>query len=89
MPHIHSAACEGLKNQLSAYIDGELDDALCLAIQEHLADCNKCRIVIDTLKKTVTLYRDAPHETVPPEMHARLVKVLDLELLKKQAEAQK
>lgn len=82
MTHIHSVACEELKAQLSSFIDGDLDDAVCQEIQRHLAECDNCRIVVDTLKKTVMLYREAPHESVPPDVHARLIRVLDLEALK-------
>ncbi len=86
MTHIHSKACEALKAQLSEFIDGELDDAMCQEIEQHMASCDNCRVVVDTLRKTILLYRDTPVETVPPEVHERLVKVLDLEQLKKKKE---
>ncbi len=86
MTHIHSETCKALKAQLSEFIDGELDDALCQEIERHMESCDNCRIVVDSLRKTILLYRDAPQETVPPEVHARLVKVLDLEQLKKKKE---
>ncbi len=83
MIHIHSESCRALKDQLSAFIDGELDDALCQEIERHMQSCENCRVMIDTLRKTVILYREEPPETVPPDVHARLVKVLDLEQHKK------
>jgi hypothetical protein len=33
------------------------------------------------MKKTITLYRNAPREDVPQDVHARLVRVLKLEQL--------
>ncbi len=87
MTHIHTQSCQELKSQLSNFIDGELDDAVCAEIQRHLAECDNCRVMVDTLKKTVVLYRAAPEETVPPQVHARLVKVLDLEAMKKKNQA--
>jgi anti-sigma factor RsiW len=81
MTHIHSASCHALKEQLSGFIDGELDDAVCAEIQRHLDSCEDCRIMVDTLKKTVVLYRESPPEAVPPDVHERLIKVLDLEEL--------
>ncbi len=83
MIHIHSDDCRALKDQLSEFIDGELDDALCEEIKKHMESCDNCRVMVDTLRKTVILYRDAPQETVPPDVHSRLVKVLDLEQLAK------
>lgn len=79
MTHIHSGNCQELKAQLSEFIDGELDDSLCAEIQKHMASCDNCRVMVDTLRKTVILYREEPEEAVPPDVHARLVKVLDLE----------
>lgn len=78
-----SETCKHLKSQLSGYIDGELDESICQEIEKHLAGCDKCRVVVDTLKKTVILYREAPEESVPPTVHSRLVKVLELEAKKK------
>lgn len=84
MNHIDET-CRELKDQLSAFLDGELDEAVCREIERHLNECGNCRVMADTLKKTIVLYRDAPRESVPPEAEARLFKVLDLEELKKQA----
>ena len=83
MTHIHTQACQELKEQLSGFIDGDLEDAVCQEIQRHLEDCDDCRIMVDTLKKTIVLYRASPEETVPPDVHARLFKVLDLQAMQK------
>ena len=83
MEHVHTPACQDLKSQLSGFIDGELDDAICQEIMRHLEGCENCRIMIDTLKKTVVLYREEPREEIPTQVHNRLFKVLDLEALKK------
>lgn len=80
--HTHTPACKDLKSQLSGFIDGELDDAVCQEILHHLEGCENCRIMIDTLKKTVVLYREEPREEIPTQVHNRLFKVLDLETLK-------
>ncbi len=78
--------CQELKAKLSDFLDGDIDDAVCLEIKRHLEGCDNCRIMVDTLKKTIVLYRDEPRETVPPETHARLWKVLKLEELKRDAQ---
>ena len=78
-----SETCKQLKSQLSGYIDGELDDSICREIEKHIAGCERCKVVVDTLKKTVVLYREAPEETVPPAVHTRLIKVLEIEAKKK------
>jgi anti-sigma factor RsiW len=63
---------------LSNYIDGELEAELCAEIEEHVAECVNCRIVVDTLKRTVTLYHDHGHEPLPDDVRRRLLATLDL-----------
>lgn len=81
MKHQHTDLCEQLQAQLPDYLDGEARAEICRAIEAHLADCDDCRIVVDTLKKTLTLYRSAPREKVSADVHARLVRVLRLDHL--------
>lgn len=79
MKHQHTGVCAELSAQLPDYLDGEAREAICRAIEEHLAECEDCRVIVDTMKKTITLYREAPLETVPPDVHRRLVRVLNLD----------
>lgn len=81
MKHQHTDLCSQLQAQLPDYLDGQARAEICRAIEAHLADCENCRIVIDTLKKTIALYRAAPCDEVPREVHARLVRVLNLDEL--------
>ena len=48
--------CQELLGQVSDYVDGELEDALCAEIEAHLADCPDCRVMVDTLRRTISLY---------------------------------
>ena len=73
--------CEALLGSLSEYIEGELDAELCLAIEKHIAECDNCRIVVDTIRKTVDLVHTAndPRPGVPEDVRERLFKRLNLE----------
>jgi anti-sigma factor (TIGR02949 family) len=72
--------CRQLLGSLSEYVDGELDEDLCSALEEHMEDCEDCRIVVDTLRKTVHLYHEtAQTETIPDDIRKRLYKSLNLE----------
>jgi len=64
---------------LSDYIDGELEERLCAAIQAHLRECPECQVMVDTLNKTVILYRKRGEDTLPSDVRARLYAILDLE----------
>ncbi|HAJ35887.1 MAG TPA: hypothetical protein DCL15_09355 [Chloroflexi bacterium] len=65
--------CEHLLADLSDYIDGEAADAVCAEIERHLADCADCRAVVDTLRKTIYLYRNLPQPALPEATRTRLL----------------
>lgn len=75
--HDHSR-CRDLLGNLSDYVDGELEEALCREIENHMADCENCRVVVDTLRKTVMLYHVLPQEQLPEAVEQRLFKRLEL-----------
>lgn len=72
--------CKHLLGSLSDYIDGDLAVNLCDEIERHLAGCEKCRVVVDSLRKTVYLYREqsGPAE-VPQDVRQRLYHCLNLD----------
>ena len=78
--------CKEMLGSLSDYIDGDLEAQLCAEITQHMAECGDCRVVVDTLSKTVSLYRQQGHEPVPPEAEDRLYAVLKLEVGNRQPE---
>ena len=72
--------CRQLLNSLSDYIDGELQQELCDEIELHMKDCDNCRIVVDTLNKTISLYQTSSEPAVvPEEVRQRLFHRLNLD----------
>jgi anti-sigma factor RsiW len=72
--------CHHFLGSLSDYVDGELKAQLCQDLERHMADCEDCQIVVDTLKKTVSLYHEAVEEPeIPSDVRTRLFHRLDLE----------
>ncbi len=75
--HFH---CQALLGSLCDYIDGCLSDELCQEIERHLDECEDCRIVVDTLHKTIYLYQKSAEEAeVPGEVRERLYRALNIE----------
>lgn len=73
-------SCRHLLDTLSDYLDGELSAELCRELERHLSDCENCRVVVDTLRKTIELYRETVAEPqLPPDVRLRLFHRLDLE----------
>jgi len=73
--------CEGLLGSLSDYVDGELGAELCRQIEKHIAECEDCRIVVDTTRKTIDLVHASndPQTDLPDEVRNRLFKRLNLD----------
>jgi len=74
--------CKDMLGALSDYIDGELEERLCAEIDAHMKDCPDCRIVVDTLRKTVVLYRTHGQTEIPQDVLSRLYLALDVEALR-------
>ena len=74
----HAGNCEHLLADLSDYLDGEAAASTCAEIERHLGDCPDCRVVVDTLRKTISLYRELPQPDFSAEARTRLFTVLNL-----------
>jgi anti-sigma factor RsiW len=77
--HEHTE-CKKLLGSLSDYVEGEVSGELCLEIERHIAGCQNCRVVVDTIRKTISLYQtcsDSPD--MPAEVRERLYRTLNLE----------
>ncbi len=74
-----SVECRDHLNCLSEYVDGELAPELCAELERHMAECGDCRIVVDTLRRTVSLYKSYGHEEISAEAKDRLYAVLHLD----------
>lgn len=48
-------------------------------ISDDLANCEDCRIVVDTLRKTILLYRTLPPPSPPESIRLRLFHALKLD----------
>jgi anti-sigma factor (TIGR02949 family) len=84
MSHKHTATCKDLLVNFSDYIDGELSDELCQELQRHMAGCENCRVVFDTMTKTLYLYQaNAQEMEVPADVRGRLFETLHLDDLLK------
>jgi len=58
-------ATEPTLEQLSAYVDSELDAPVRAELEAHLETCASCRARLDGLRQTVNAIRSIPMETPP------------------------
>lgn len=72
--------CRYLLGSLSEYIDATLEGEICAEIERHLEECEDCRVVVDTLRKTVSIVHTTNSDpTVPEDVRERLYKCLELD----------
>lgn len=78
-PHAHNReTCRRYLASLGDYIEGTLNEDLCDELEAHMAVCEDCRIVVNTLARTIMLYRQMPSPELPNAVKERLFAVLDL-----------
>ena len=63
--------CKQILTSISAYFDGELDVASCDAIVQHCQGCPGCAAVVDGLRETVGLCRQAGTVPLPESVRQR------------------
>ncbi len=64
--------CAQLLWALNEYVDGTADPAICEQFDEHVAGCNPCQVVVDNLRKTITLYKEGRPHPLPVQCRQRL-----------------
>ena len=63
--------CKEILASISAYLDGDLDAAACETIERHCQDCPSCAQVVDGLRDTVGLCRQAASMPIPEAVRQR------------------
>jgi anti-sigma factor RsiW len=52
--HVHGGPeCVALFAKLSEYMDGELEPSVCAEVDDHMADCSRCREFLESLRRAV------------------------------------
>ncbi len=77
--------CTAVFRYICDNLDQNLDSPQCRAIKRHLDQCEDCTAYLDSLKKTIRLYRAYPDPRVPGEAHKKLYRELSLVMKRKRA----
>jgi hypothetical protein len=69
--------CEEVWREVSSYLDGEVDPALRMAIEDHVRGCKHCAAVVEGTRNVIQLYGDERMLEVPFGFRQRLHRRLD------------
>lgn len=76
--------CRHVWDRISDYIDGSLDPAIRADVEKHLAHCEICSAVLDSVRNVIILMMDDRVVELPIDfskrLHARLDDVLKNEI---------
>jgi len=72
--------CRDVIIELSGYLDGELDEKLVAEVKRHMEHCEDCRLVVDTTRKTISLFCNSEPAALPSDVHDRLHQALQRRL---------
>ena len=64
--------CAELLAVLNEYVEGTVDPALCEEFEKHMAGCNPCQVVVDNIRKTITLYKAGQPYELPASFRDHL-----------------
>lgn len=68
--------CQELLRVLGDYVDGEIDPEICEEFEKHMAGCNPCQIVVDNIRKTITIYKQDQPVEIPADFCDKLHRIL-------------
>jgi predicted anti-sigma-YlaC factor YlaD len=64
--------CKKVILELSSYLDGAMDSTIKIDLEQHLARCEDCRLVVDTTRQTIQIFCNAEPVPLPHEVRSRL-----------------
>jgi predicted anti-sigma-YlaC factor YlaD len=71
--------CQEVWRDVSHYIDDELEPLQRIAVDEHVAECRRCRAVLEGMRNVISIYQDERVFAPPPGFHERLLRRFESE----------
>ncbi len=72
--------CEKIEEQFSALIEGAIDPAMKLKVEQHLQTCSSCNGQLTELRRVWSMLEDMPEISAPASLHGDIMRNLDLAL---------
>ena len=65
--------CTRFLEELNDYLDDTVDREMRSELERHLSRCPGCRVVWDTTRKTVRIFKGLDPYPIPPHLESRLL----------------
>ena len=69
--------CKEFLQELNDYLDETVDRDLRSRLEAHITECPNCFVIFDTCRKTIRVYKGMEPQTIPGDVHERLMKALE------------
>lgn len=70
--------CTSVVEHVCEELDEDINSAACRVIKRHLKSCPNCTAYLDSLKKTVLIYRHTPNPRFPAKARKQLFATLKI-----------
>ena len=77
--------CKDFLNELSEYLDETLDPDVRTTLHRHVSECPNCWVILDTTQRTIRVYKGMEAQTIPDDIHSRLMTALQRKMSAGQA----
>jgi predicted anti-sigma-YlaC factor YlaD len=71
-------SCAQFLEELNDFLDEALDGVSRAELERHLGKCPDCRVIWDTTRKTVRVFKGLGPCPIPPELESRLLAAIEL-----------
>jgi anti-sigma factor RsiW len=69
--------CKEFLQELNEYLDDTADQELRIRLHAHVTECPNCFVIFDTTRKTLSVYKGLEPQSIPEDVHSRLMKALE------------
>jgi hypothetical protein len=69
--------CKEFLQELSDYLDENVDAEVKAKLEQHIALCPNCWVVCDTTKRTIRIYKGMEAMSMPTDVESRLIAALE------------
>jgi anti-sigma factor (TIGR02949 family) len=69
--------CKDFLKGLNDFLDQTADPETREHLKKHVNECPNCWVIFDTTKRTVQVYKGMEPQTLPEDLHNRLMKAIE------------